>query len=255
MLSAIRTRDDVQVVAADVERNEQPFRCPECGTDVILKKGRVRIHHFSHTPPVSCEYGQGESEEHRRAKTEIFEVLRARSDVEKCKLERSLGDVRPDVSARIRGVPVAIEVQISTLSLEQIVRRTIAYARLRIAILWITPFSGALYDERYSPKIWEKWMHAAYFGRVYYWASGDEVIPVHYDPYMLYREESSWYESGIEVGFGGYEYRSKRYRTPRMGQRVAIGTNFFLRERPRWTSNEYVVPAARLYMDQQAEWW
>jgi type I site-specific restriction-modification system R (restriction) subunit len=39
-------------------------------------------------------------------------------------LERPLGTNRPDVSAHINGVPVAIEVQISSLSLETIAYRT-----------------------------------------------------------------------------------------------------------------------------------
>src|SRR4051812_4753271 len=42
-------------------------------------------------------------------------------------LELPLGTVRPDVSAEINGTPVAIEVQISALSIETITRRTIDY--------------------------------------------------------------------------------------------------------------------------------
>src|SRR5687767_92763 len=85
--------------------------------------------HFAHANPVACRSAQGESELHRSCKMEVFEALQAEPGVQNVALERSLGAVRPDVSALIRGVPVAIEVQISSLSLEKIIERTIWYAR------------------------------------------------------------------------------------------------------------------------------
>lgn len=42
-------------------------------------------------------------------------------------MELPLVTVRPDVSATIKGTPVAIEVQISALSIETIMKRTIDY--------------------------------------------------------------------------------------------------------------------------------
>lgn len=86
-------------------------------------------------------------------------------------LELPLEEVRPDVSATIKGVPVAIEVQISSLSVETIMRRTIDYHRRGIYVLWLLQWTPALDRPRYAPKIWEKWVHAAYYGRVYYWVT------------------------------------------------------------------------------------
>jgi competence protein CoiA len=52
-------------------------------------------------------------------------------------LERSFVWGRPDVFAEIKGVPVAIEVQISSLSVDTIMRRTIEYGRSGIYVLWL----------------------------------------------------------------------------------------------------------------------
>ena len=46
------------------------------------------------------------------AKWKFFEALKKAPNVSNVALEHSLGVVRPDVSATINGVPVAIEVQI-----------------------------------------------------------------------------------------------------------------------------------------------
>jgi len=57
------------------------------------------------------------------------------------------------VSAYINGVPVAIEVQISSLSLETILQRTIAYARKGIYILWLLQWTPTLDSVRYVPRL------------------------------------------------------------------------------------------------------
>ena len=129
MLSAKR-KTEGEIVAAYFERKSNaPFLCLECNEEVILKTGRSRVNHFAHANPIACKFAMGESEIHRRCKMEIFEVLQKTQDVQNVAPERPLGTVRPDVSAYINGIPVAIEVQISSLSLETIQQRTIEYAR------------------------------------------------------------------------------------------------------------------------------
>ena len=75
MLSATKTSTNEKVYAWLINREDKPFSCPECGDEVILKKGIVKVHHFAHKPPTSCEFGQGESEKHRACKLEIYERL------------------------------------------------------------------------------------------------------------------------------------------------------------------------------------
>ncbi len=100
-----------EVLAAEVEPQDGPFYCLECAEPIILKHGRVKIAHFAHYPGVDCAYAsasEGESEEHRRAKQEIFQALLQVPGVRDVRLERSLRGVRPDVSCRINGEMVAI---------------------------------------------------------------------------------------------------------------------------------------------------
>jgi competence protein CoiA len=73
MLCAIRQRDNKKALAPDESKSNSPFVCPRCAAEVILKKGSVKTHHFAHWPPVLCEYGQGETEEHRKCKLAIYE--------------------------------------------------------------------------------------------------------------------------------------------------------------------------------------
>jgi competence protein CoiA len=129
MLSAIRRSDNKKVLAREEVKNNQPFFCPECNNDTILKKGRIKVHHFAHKPPVTCEYGLGETEQHRRCKMEIYDGLVCHSRFANCEIERGMGTVRPDIYACMDGIQIAIEVQLSTLTLENIIYRTSEYAK------------------------------------------------------------------------------------------------------------------------------
>ena len=114
-------------LARDEAKCNQPFFCAECGDEAILKKGTVKIHHFAHRPPVTCEYGRGETEKHRVCKMEIFEGLKEHRRFRQ--LEKGMGTVRPDISAVMDDIPIAVEVQISTLTMDQIIYRTSEYAK------------------------------------------------------------------------------------------------------------------------------
>lgn len=39
------------VLASSVTKEDGPFTCPMCDGPVLVKKGRVTIHHFAHIPP------------------------------------------------------------------------------------------------------------------------------------------------------------------------------------------------------------
>jgi len=125
MLSARRKSDGQTVTAYAESKANAPFYCLVCGDEVALKTARHRINHFAHVNPLARQYAENESDAHRRCKMEIYEALSRQSGVRNVALERPLDNVRPDVSAVINGVPVAIEVQISSLSPETIQRRTI----------------------------------------------------------------------------------------------------------------------------------
>lgn len=249
MLRAIR-KSDSQTVTAYHERKENgPFRCLECGDPVILKSGRNRINHFAHENPIARHYAEAESDAHRRCKMEIFEALRKLPHVRSAALERPLGANRPDVSAYINSVPVAIEVQISSLSVETIMQRTIEYHRKGIYVLWLLPWTPALDRPRYTPHLWEKWIHAAYFGRVYYWLRGLEVVSYRFQASHRSVPRKSWYgEDGRKMTGGGHTRRLKRHRAAIRGETLNVATDFAPRERLWWEGGGIKVPDAKLFM-------
>jgi len=224
--------------------------CPDCREEVVLKTGKRTVSHFAHVNPISCKFAEGESDEHRLCKLEIYESLLSQPGICDAALERPLGSVRPDVSAYFNGVPVAIEVQISSLSVETIMRRTIEYHRKGIYVLWLLQWSPDLDGERYSPKLWEKWVHAAYFGHVYYWTGGLSVVSYHFDPHHKAVPQKSWYsKDGKKMTSGGYSQRSKRYRTAVRGRTLNLATDFGPRERFWREDNGVKVPDAKLFIE------
>jgi competence protein CoiA len=251
MLSAKRKSDGQIVTAYFESKSNAPFVCLQCNEALILKTGRSRVNHFAHENPIACKFAEGESEIHRRCKMEIYEALKNAPGVHNVALERSLGVMRPDVSAHINinGVPVAIEVQISSLSVETIMQRTIEYGRNGIYVLWLLQWTPALDAVRYAPRLWEKWIHAAYFGRVYYWIEGLTVVSYRFEPSFKTVPRTSWYaEDGKKMTVGGYVQKSKRYRELVRGDTLNLTTDFGPTQRYWWEGNGVKVPDAKLFM-------
>ncbi|MGO8677885.1 MAG: competence protein CoiA [Limisphaerales bacterium] len=254
MLCARRKSDNRSVIAKWESRANAPFACPECGGEVVLRQGTARMNHFAHKSPISCHYAGGETSDHRRCKLEIYEALLRRPGVTDVRLERSLGSARPDVSANFNGVPVAIEVQISTLSQETILRRTKEYERKGIYVLWLLQWTPYLDGSRYSPRLWEKWVHAAYFGRVYYWVKGLTVAAYSFDPYFSQVPPASWYsDEGEQMSARGYNRKSKRYRTPVRRRTLNLASDFVPRQREWWKGGNLTIPFAKLFIDRHCD--
>ena len=54
---------------------------------------------------------------------------------------------------------------------------------------------------RYTPRLWEKWIHAAYFGRVYYWIQGLQIVSYTFEPSLKSVPKKTWYaENGRTSG-------------------------------------------------------
>lgn len=244
MLTARRESDGQKVAAWEAKREERPFVCHCCGSVVTLRQGEVISAHFAHQPPVMCEYGTGESEAHRLCKIALYEHLSRCPDVTKCEMERNLGTVRPDVSAYIRGVPVAIEVQLSNLSLSKIAHRTAEYARKGIYLLWLPVYTPELKRELYNPRPWERWLHAAYFGRVYYWLEELKIQPVHFrDFYANRRGRTRDYQ------------KLARSKVPLHGRTLTLDADFTPARREAWSGNSLSIPEAKLLTDTQPRWY
>lgn len=256
MLTALRQIDQVKVLARNSEKLHTPFTCPTCAREVVLHKGNIRAHHFKHKPPVTCARGRGETEQHLSAKLQIYDALAVELNITNLELEKDFGTSVADVYAEISGKPVAIEIQRSILSVTDICARTSNYHRLGIAVLWIGLPNADLSSKQYSPSAWERWCHAAYFGRVYYWENGQVLRAVHFGAHRKYVESTSWYESdGNERSAGGYERTSKRYKTPHAGVPVLLSKSFRSVHKESWAGGTVVVPECSLYVDIQPKWW
>src|SRR6266852_636752 len=190
MLSAYNQSGEV--MATEVSPEDGPFYCPACCEQVILKQGRIVIAHFAHYPEATCAYtNEGESDEHRLAKLEIYQVLVQTPGVTDVRLERYLREVRPDVSFVLNGQLVAVEIQVSQLSRDDIAWRTTAYARKDIAVLWTPLLLEGVCQEPYAPKDWERYLHTMYYGKVYYFVEDLQLQPVTFEGYLL--QARSWY--------------------------------------------------------------
>lgn len=181
MLTSIRSRDSKQVLAAVAEKVDGPFYCPDCNEETVLKKGTVIRDHFAHKAGSTCAYGGGESDEHRHCKAEIYRELLRFSSLE-AQLEKSFGTVRADIyfESKNTGNKYAIEAQLSNLTVKEIIHRTSEYAKLNIHVLWLPHWSDFLTQPAYAPKLWERWLHVAYHGNIYYWVEDLQVVPVWY---------------------------------------------------------------------------
>lgn len=237
MLTATRESDGQKVAAWEASKDDAPFICFCCRQVVRLKKGQIKAPHFAHVPPVTCEYGSGESEAHRLCKIALYENLSLDPHVRKCEMERDLGTVRPDVSAYINDVPVAIEVQLSNLSLAKIQHRTIEYARKGIYVLWLPLYTNDLRRELYTPRPWERWLHATYFGRVYYWQEELKIVPVSFrDYYYRARGRTRDYQ------------KLSRKKVPLADSPLHLAREFVPLVREAHAGGGFFVPQARLFV-------
>ncbi len=232
MLSA-NNKDNGYVLATEIQKDDGPFFCPECEGELILKQGRVKIDHFAHLPDADCSYaGEPESEEHIAAKLEIKEALQAQPGVERLQVERYLKEVRPDISFLFKGSYIAIEIQISPLSFDELIRRTTAYTQKNIYVLWTPILSLDVFSERYAPKDWERNIYALYDDIIYYWSKGLDVVPVEFEKYMLTPGRySTWREKP-----------SKRFVSPKL-----LRTESILDLSPLKQPRRYSYPAAKLW--------
>jgi len=213
----------------------------------------VREHHFAHKPPVVCQYEKGETELYLRAKREIYEALRVLPNCTKCELERRLDGVRLDVSLYINNVPVAIELQRSNITIADIARRTTRYSQLGIYTLWVLPFIPPAEDVPYRPHDWEKYLHALYFGRNYFWEQGTTLRAIQFTPQRLWVESREWFdESGEEMSAGGHYRLAKSLKSiATTAYPLDIAQDFIPMTRGAFETKHYTLPDCRLWIDNQ----
>lgn len=116
-----------RVEAADAARGPD-YVCPDCRGPLILKKGRIVLHHFSHKSPTNCPWAAAETRAHLVAKTALRDGFAARGlkvEIEVDVLSEG-GDGRADVLITSSNGKdrAAIEVQDQSIEFDAISRRT-----------------------------------------------------------------------------------------------------------------------------------
>jgi len=257
MLCGIRS-DGSKVFARQSTKLEAPFYCPACNHELNIRKGNIMVHHFAHKPPYNenCRHGQGESEIHRKCKETVYNGLLQYEHVTQIEMEKKFDFVISDIFCFINKVPVAIEIQRSNLSVNEITARTVAYEKLGINVLWLALYNDKLSTDKYNPNAWEKWCHAVYFGRVHYWLSDLTIVPVHYSKYQTYVEAKSWFDQyGDEQSGGDYYKTHKNSKTPKLGTQLNLATDFQPALKQPWKGGSIVTPKCRIYGSNLKKWW
>ncbi len=172
-------------IAAERAARGVAYRCSQCGQGATLKRGSRVTAHFAHRAASACLWAHGETAEHREAKAAFARAFAARGlDVAlEAEVLSGGGDRRADVLVRDprTGARVAIEIQHSAISPEQIEARTRAYAAAGVKVIWIPtlgqtaprPLARARLHavDRYAVPAWQRFA-AAYHGTLWFWHAG-----------------------------------------------------------------------------------
>lgn len=198
MLVAIRQSDKKSVIGALIQKDQSAiYVCDYCKNTVIHHKSDSgeKIGHFKHKPGEShCPNQTKETEEHIRTKLDIYEYIKEGwgSKLKVLEIEKWICDnsIRPDVYIETSRNKIAIEVQATALTVDEIKRRTSKYFKNGIAVLWVMPYyhrrfmeykyqcEGYNEDEEnygwsYLPSVklksMELFLHWAYFKSLYFW--------------------------------------------------------------------------------------
>lgn len=120
-------------------QTKQSYYCPDCKGHVFLKRGTLKIAHFSHYNQNNCHlFSEGETKEHLDGKQLLYEWFMKQGFF--CQLEAYLPDLnqRPDILVRINQTKVvAIEFQCSSISLKKMKERTAGYKNNGYDVFWI----------------------------------------------------------------------------------------------------------------------
>lgn len=259
-LTAKKTSDNTTVHADHVTKADGPFYCPSSYEELIVRKCNEKRDHFAYKGRLSPT-GAAESLLHKTCKEEICEAMKNTFPDGRWECERLIKDktLKPDVSGIInKDIPIAIEVQASAYKIDKIIERTQAYNNHNIYLLWVIPLKEELGEEIFRPRLFERFLHTMYFGRVYYWNIGDGafVRPVHFETAYRYIESKTWYENGEEINVGGYDKPYEKMKKPNFSKYLNI-VDFKYISRPRFeVENEYMsVPECKIFMDKVDKWW
>jgi len=267
---ALKKSDNLPVYAEIVNKSDGPFYCPVCLCDAIVRKCIEKVDHFAHSARQSPLIRKKDKELHNKCRDKILELLKNRFPDGKWAAEREIPankekgfkKVVPDISGRINEIPIAIEVQLTPYTINRIAEKAIEYQKRssKVAVLYIIPLYAELGEEPFRPRLFEKYLHSMYYGRVYYWTSKNEtrILPVHFSPAKRWIEETTWFDnSGEEQIGGGFWLTYRTIKKPNYGKPVDITTDFVkeLRNSFEPKNVKKTIPECTIFKDNLKEWW
>ena len=257
------------ISADEAVHNDSPFICRTCLSDAVVRKCIEKRDHFAHRARLSPAIEAQESELHKGCLDEICEALKKQfpngdwQTNRPIKANEKLGTdaVKPDISGKINDQRVVIEAQVSQLSISTIIKRSVIYSKWKVPILWIVPLKADLGDAPFRPRLYERYLHSMFFGRVYYWrpSFGNLVLPVHYGVAERNIPYAEWYakEAEEEREAGGYDKPYKVIKRPVVSDKMDIVSQFYRlqREEFRPWNERKTVPPLLIWKDKLADWW
>jgi len=161
---------------------------------------------------------------------------------------RELKLVYPDISFLFDGRGwIAVEAQVTAISVSTIRRRVQAYTERGLALLWVLPFNESLLKgELYRPIHWERYLHALYRGKLFYWSPQQRLQPVSFgkvtktaEPFVWYKDKQQWLDAGMP-------HPSKIYRRVHLHPQVSV-LDLVPVTYPAWQRGKISLPEAKLW--------
>jgi hypothetical protein len=188
----------------------QSYFCPICHAPLTLKQGQIKIWHFAHKSATDCP-GSKESAQHLILKDYLYRLFKQQSTVKRCELEYPLCGRVADIWLSNGRQQIAVECQVSAMTLDALGEKLDHYDRCGIYSLYVI-YSKRLADEteqdsQISIPAWIRALHALYLGRVYTFTNPGFIYPTHFDTIRRYNE-AAYNSDGDEVGGFSYSLKS-----------------------------------------------
>lgn len=127
----------IKVNAKTAERKND-YYCCLCKERVILKKGQIKVPHFSHGHNSDCSvYSEGETWEHLKGKSDLYDWLMVMGCGPELEVYIAEINQRADILINWKEQQYAIEYQCSPISEKEVIMRTQGYLSAGIKPVWI----------------------------------------------------------------------------------------------------------------------
>jgi competence protein CoiA len=183
---AADNRLGLPVNSFEADAKDGPFFCPVCVSEVQLQREPGRIPLFVHLPGSACKHGENERTRHLYCKSRLYIALKKFTRGGDTRLDALVGDHRTDLVAVINGFTVAIQLVRHEEPDTAIRKRLADYYQAGAACIFIDPSEAPSVNLSAGPL--QRYLHAMWFGELYFWAGDDTVNVVHIGRYRFIPE-------------------------------------------------------------------